>query len=373
MTASTKKIIIGSLFILNVLFLVLMLCSNLALVVNPAGWWIVGVLGLMFPLLLLVNLSFMIVWLFINRKKALICFIAILISYPNISRCFAFHVSDEFSEFKEDGAIRVITWNVALMNLQAKDTETAAAANAQILNSIDGLNADVLCLQEFLTAIVPGNKYNILDSITRRYNFPYCYFFLNNNFHKDFHPGTVIFSKYKIVDSSRIIFPAPFFGSVLRAGLLVNKDTIDIITTRLQSDHLQGEDYEALHNLKNGAGSNISGTENILKKLKNGYKKRSEQIDLAINTIHNSSRPIIFTGDMNDVPSSYTYSKISHGMQDAWLEAGSGIGRTFRFISPTLRIDYIFHNHFFETIQTRRIITTGSDHYGLVADFRLKK
>jgi endonuclease/exonuclease/phosphatase (EEP) superfamily protein YafD len=369
MSAGSKKIIAGSFFFLTVICILLLLCSNLALVLNPSSWWLIGVLGLIFPLLLTVTIGCGIIWLFINRKKALLCLIAILISYQNIKNCFAFHLNDDFSEYKEEGNIRVVTWNVALMNLQAPDTQTAANNNAQILTALENLNPDVICLQEFLTTLYPGHKYNILDSISHHMNFPYRYYFLNNNFHKDFHPGTVIFSKYKIADSSTSVFPAPFFGCVLRTGLLVDKDTIDVITTRLQSDHLQGEDYEALHNLKS---SKLAGTENILYKLKSGYKKRSEQIDMATQIISRSTRPVIFTGDMNDVPSSYTYSRISKGLQDCWLETGSGIGRTFRFISPTLRIDYILHNKYLKAVQTRRIVTTGSDHYGLVADMKLK-
>ena len=372
MNSSFKKIIHNCFFAFTILCLLLLLCSNLALVLNPANWWLIGVLGLAFPLLLITALILLVCWIFVSRKKALACLIVILISYPSIKNCFAFHFSSEFSEYKEEGNIRVVTWNVGLMNLQAKDVETAAIDNAKILTAIDELDADVVCLQEFLTSIVPGDQYNILDSISNHSHFPYRYFFLNNGFHKDFHPGTIIFSKYKIVDSSKVVFPQPFFGSVLRAGLLINKDTVDIVTTRLQSDHLQGEDYQALHNLKSVGGDKIAGTENILYKLKNGYSKRSEQIDIATAVIAASKRPVIFTGDMNDVPTSYTYSKISHNLKDSWLECASGIGRTFRFISPTLRIDYIFHNKFIEAVQTRRIITDGSDHYGLVADLKLK-
>ena len=373
MNSNAKKIILRLLFVLTIICLLLLVGSNLALVLNPARWWLIGVLGLTFPVLLASTIILGLFWLLIKRKYALYCLLALLVSYPNIKACFPFHITENFSEYKEEGNIRVITWNVALMNLQAKDVETAAINNAMILNSIDQLDADVVCLQEFLTSIVPGDKYNILDSISHHSHFPYHYSFLNNGFHKDFHPGTIIFSKYKIVDSSKVVFPAPFFGSVLKAGLLINNDTIDIITTRLQSDHLQGEDYEALHNLKSVGGNKIAGAENILYKLKNGYSKRTEQVDLATQVISSSKRPVIFTGDMNDVPSSYTYSRLSHYLSDSWLEGGYGIGRTFRFISPTLRIDYIFHNKFFEATQIRRIITTGSDHYGLVTDLKLKK
>jgi endonuclease/exonuclease/phosphatase (EEP) superfamily protein YafD len=89
--------------------------------------------------------------------------------------------------------------------------------------------------------------------------------------------------------------------------------------------------------------------------------------------IHSSKHPVIFTGDMNDVPSSYTYATIKDNLSDAWADKGFGLGRTFRFISPTLRIDYIFFSDFFNVMQAKRIITTSSDHYGLVTDLSIKK
>ncbi len=60
-------------------------------------------------------------------------------------------------------------------------------------------------------------------------------------------------------------------------------------------------------------------------------------------------------------------------MYDAWLNKGFGTGRTFKYISPTLRIDYIFYDSNFKNLQTGKIITSGSDHYGLVTDIVLKK
>jgi endonuclease/exonuclease/phosphatase family metal-dependent hydrolase len=60
-------------------------------------------------------------------------------------------------------------------------------------------------------------------------------------------------------------------------------------------------------------------------------------------------------------------------MQDAFLKKGSGIGRTFSSISPTLRIDYIFTDSHFKIKQFNRIVKNYSDHYMLVADMELKK
>ena len=132
-------------------------------------------------------------------------------------------------------------------------------------------------------------------------------------------------------------------------------------------------EYEVINNIKSVDNEPFRGSGNVIRKLKKGYAKKGDQVNMVADLLHQDKHPLIFTGDFNDVPTSYAYHKIKGEMNDAWLANGFGIGRTFKFISPTLRIDYILYNHFFTSTQTTRIITTGSDHYGLVTDLILKK
>ena len=61
-------------------------------------------------------------------------------------------------------------------------------------------------------------------------------------------------------------------------------------------------------------------------------------------------------------------------MSNAWTNKGFGIGKTFKYISPTLRIDHIFFNNYFSETQIKRIISGNeSDHYGLISDLQLIK
>lgn len=374
MTDKFKTISSRLVFFANIGCLLLLLFSDLALVLSPAKWWLISLTGLIFPLLLLAAIGFIIFWLFVQWKKAIWSLAFVVISIPNISRSFAFHFSSSFIDTKQPANIRVITWNVNLMNYSAKDSATASDSNAIILKELKTLNADVICLQEFFTALAPGNPYNLLDSIARSFNYPYRYFSYDYpKFNGEFYSGSLIFSKYKMVDSSKIIFADPFAGSVIKTGLLVDKDTIDIITTRLQSVHFGKEEYKTIERLKKVADSSLEGSKNVLSKLKYGYTNRTAQINLVKTMIASSNRPLIFTGDLNDIPSSYTYTTLKADMKDAWLSNGSGLGRTFSYISPTLRIDYIFYNHFFTAEQTKRIFTHSTDHYGIVTDFKLSK
>ena len=70
------------------------------------------------------------------------------------------------------------------------------------------------------------------------------------------------------------------------------------------------------------------------------------------------------------MPNSYTYATIKGNRQDAFIEQGSGIGRTFSNVAPTLRIDYILASKKLRVIQSKRIVLPYSDHYPVLADLQ---
>lgn len=376
MTKQLKKIFLKTIFVTNITCALFLLVSNLAPVINPVILWPIGLLGILFPLLLLATFIYLIFWLFIQPKKSSISILVILISIPNIIPSFAFNLSQKFKPVKQSGNIRVVSWNVELMNYNAKDSMTAIKNNAVILKELHDTDADIICLQEFFSAIVPGNHYNLMDSISRTMGYPYYYFSKDYpKFNEKYYSGSIIFSRYKIYDTVKTVFPGLFAGSIIKTGIIINTDTVDIFTTRLQSVRFLSNEYIQLHNIKNGSDSAFIGSKNIIRKLKNGYRQRAEQANTVNKLIAQSTRPVIFAGDLNDVPVSYTYSKVKENLSDAWINKGSGIGRTFKFISPTLRIDHIFYNKFFNASQTNLIITRdASDHFGLISDlFLIKK
>ena len=55
-----------------------------------------------------------------------------------------------------------------------------------------------------------------------------------------------------------------------------------------------------------------------------------------------------------------------------FLKKSFGVGRTFSGISPTLRIDYILAANNLSVLQFDRHVRKYSDHYMLVADFKIK-
>ncbi|RYF85959.1 MAG: hypothetical protein EOO03_12510 [Chitinophagaceae bacterium] len=327
-----------------------------------------------FPVLLCCCLLYFIVWLFIRPKQSLVFAIAVLLSIPAVLKSVALHTGTAFNNNPPANNIRVLTWNVGLLNLTARTTTIAEANNAAMLNKLKILNPDVVCLQEFFTAVVPGTQYDFIDSISRTLGYPYYYFSQDiPYFGEQYFSGNIIFSKHKIIDSNRTVFANPYLGALLKTSIVKGTDTVDIFTSRLRSVNFGHHEYETIDKMKKGSDANLKGTASILKKLRTGYQDRNSQVQMIAAELDKTDRPFVFAADFNDVPTGYAYAKLKNGRQDVWLQKGNGMGRTFKYISPTLRIDYIFASKQFEVNQVRRIISAGSDHYALMADVVLKK
>jgi endonuclease/exonuclease/phosphatase (EEP) superfamily protein YafD len=105
--------------------------------------------------------------------------------------------------------------------------------------------------------------------------------------------------------------------------------------------------------------------------MKSAYIKRAAQIETVAEYIRKSPYPVIFCGDFNDTPVSYSYRQINNELQDAFVDAGTGLGQTHTHILPLLRIDYIFHSKSLMAVDQKTINKDYSDHFPVVARFTL--
>jgi endonuclease/exonuclease/phosphatase family metal-dependent hydrolase len=356
----------------NVIIAIIFLLACLASYLNPEQWWYISILGLAFPIILVLQIFFVFFWLVFKPKFSLISIITLLIGWKSISVFFAFHGSHPpFDEAKPKQTLRIATWNVARFVEWRRNNNKGSHMRLQMMDQIKAQNADVLCMQEFFTATDTA-YYNNLKYIKENLGYPYHYFANDNDGGGQWF-GQIIFSKHPIIDSGVIRYPSPAQReSLIHADIVFNHDTIRVYTTHLQSVRFKKDDMETIQKIKQRTeDSLLQNSRNIFSKLKAGFINRSRQVRIVRKLLDDSPHPLIICGDFNDVPNSYTYFTVRGNLQDAFLKKGFGIGRTFSGISPTLRIDYILAAPQFNVQQFNRIVRNLSDHYMLVADVQL--
>ncbi len=360
---------------LTIAILFLLACTNAFL--HPNKWWFISLLGLVFPILLLLIVLFFFFWLFFTtRKWALISLITLIIGWKNIHAFFAFNLPSTFQEKKADNALRILTWNVRRWDEFINNRPHSSGHRTKMLEFIDQQNADVLCFQEFFESHNPKEFASNIPYIQQQLHFPYYFFSCDYRRYDDmYESGVIIFSKYPIINSIKIRYGGKdtvrATESLIATDLNVNGKTIRIFTTHLQSVLFSNKEFRDLEIIKKVEDSSLQASKSIIKKLKRAYGFRGEQADLVREQLDKSPFPSIICGDFNDVPNSYAYFHIRGNLQDAFIKRGLGIGRSYMYISPTLRIDYIFADEQFDVLQCKKFNLPYSDHHPVIADLQL--
>lgn len=367
MASRFRTIITKIIFVFSIFIAIFYLLACMAPYLNPMKWWFISWLGLIFPFLLAMLITCILFWLFSKRKYSLIFFIIMLVGWKNITVFFAFRKHHSFSHSKQPGAVRVVSWNVARFIEIRKNNNKGSQTRLKMMDFLKAQNADILCLQEFHTA-TRNDYYDNISYIQKELGYPYYHFAFDED-GLDIFYSSVIFSRIPILNTGVVKYPRPSLPEALiYVDVKLNNDTVRIFTSHLQSVRFNKADYEKIDEIKNYEDSLLSNSRTIFSKVKRGFTFRSLQANRFRKEIDTSPYPVIICADFNDVPNSYTYFKIRGNLQDAHLKKGSGLGRTFTGISPTLRIDYILASKNLSILQFDRILANYSDHYPLIAD-----
>jgi endonuclease/exonuclease/phosphatase family metal-dependent hydrolase len=362
----TKKVFVTLNFTVAILFLA---GANVKYF-DVNNWWFLSLFTLMLPYLLLLLVLFILFWLLLRPGWSLISLVVILASLHAVKNIFPFNFSHDFSLEKQSGDIRVMSWNLELFNiLHYKD---APQKRADMIRLINEYNPDIACFQEMVAG---QNKkaINYFPEIQKELAFKdYLYSYsVADDFDRYHHFGIIIFSKFPIIRKQTLINNPNNYNSTFQfADILIKKDTFRIFNVHLQSLKFSKTNLNYLDNGAVPSEGNISESKNIIGKIKRGILKRASQAVFIKDELTHSPFPVIVCGDFNDVPLSFAYETIGKDLQNAFVEKGFGISRTFSAISPTLRIDNIFTDPKFKITQFTRVKELLSDHFPIVADMK---
>ena len=366
----TKKFFIISNIILAVLFLL----GCYGGLFNPQQWWPLGFLTLITFYLLVLLLVFIVFWFVVKPKFALISFIAILLSYKPISNIVPFRFSSSFTQWKEEGAMRIMSWNVEHFDIL--EHKTHPETKQQMLELIKEYQPDIACFQEMVGSDSVYSAINYIPAMMEQMQMTYFNYSYNTkiDFDGNHHFGIITFSKYPVINKQTISYYPYDYNSIFQyTDIVKGADTFRVFNIHLQSLKFSQTNLKFLDNPEMKSEQDVKESKNLIYKLKIGFLKRKTQSERIKEEMDKSPYPVIVCGDFNDVPNSYAYRTIGKGLQNTFEKKGSGIGRTFTGISPTLRIDNIFVSDIFSVTQFTCIDKRLSDHFPIFADVQVKK
>lgn len=353
--------------ILTAVFLI----SCFSAYISPFSFSFIPLFALWFPYCFLAVMILAITNLFVRRKMlGGIMLISLFFGLPNLLKTVAFNAPASFKIQKKDSSLRILTWNV-----QGFVSSNPKSVNwSHILQVVKNNNPDVVCMQEFLNIITNYDTNTFIqdEMLDMGYNY---HFFSNDGFFKLYNgvkvaDGCAIFSKKPFIDSGRVtITTDPEKQNMIYTDIQLNNKPLRIFTARLESFRL----YNDTSRLKQDIYEITYHRKRVIQyKLRDIERLHAKEVNIIRNKIDNTQIPAVYCGDVNSVPTSYTYHHLRGNFQDAFLEKGSGIGRTFYKIVPTLRIDYIFTDKQFKIEQCTVAGKKISDHYPVITDLQWK-
>lgn len=350
------------LLLLNSIVLVILLVINYVSVLSPDSVWsVLAPTNILFTAFVSINLLFVLWWIIHLKWYAIFSVLALLLCYINISNTFIIWSEKPFPE-ENKPIYSVVSYNIHHFKFFPKEKETKTGNH--ILDYLVELDADIICLQEF--AYSDYEPFTLSDIKNQLSDYPYNHIEI---LYKDRHisKGIATFSKHKITNKQHISIPAEYHGAI-SSDVLLDGKKIRIINFHFESNRLTSKDKD----IKRLTDRNKipSFAKRLQSKLHTASRKRGKQADALMTFATNSSMPTIICGDMNDVPSSYTYRTITQHYTDNFKQVGKGFGNTFHENFYRYRIDYTFTNKQINPLKIKTHPYDISDHFPLQLDFQ---
>ena len=369
----TKRLIIGANVFVALLFLTG--CYNSWL--NPSYFWFAGLLNLASFYFLLILIAFIFFWLFVKPGLIFISLITLALAWTPLQHLVQLRLTPNFTREKHPANLRIMSWNVEHFDIL--EHKTHPERKLQMISMINEFQPDVACFQEMVGSDRVPTAINYVPDFSTKLGMPYYHYSYNPklDFDGNHHFGIITFSKYPIINKHTISYAPKDYNSIFQyVDVVKGPDTFRVFNLHLQSLKFSNENLYYIEKPTLSAEAGIENSKNILSKLKRGFLKRKTQSLRIKSAIDKSPYPVIVCGDFNDVPNSYAYNTIGKGLKNSYPEKGTGIGRTYSGISPTLRIDNIFVDRRCNVEQFVRIkkkISDQSVHYPIMTDVFFQK
>lgn len=349
---------------LNIFLGILMLIAGLAGLVSPSTISFVALLGLIYPLLLLLQVLFLIFWILLLNVRLLFPMLILFISFTGLKQNIGFHCEKTRNS---TNTLNLLSYNVQSFS-QGKIYRKDKAIEPDVLQFVMQRKPDILCMQEYRTS---GRRPDILRHFSRHGTY-YFRNYLDDNSKKGV--GILIASPYPSKDKGVLKFTKGRIFAIY-SDFVIEGRRFRLINVHLESIGLNAHDMDLLVSpvLENAAENNfLSHWHKIYSKLSHALRLHEKQINKITGFINHSPWPVILCGDFNDTPASYTYHQTAKLLHDSFLDKACLMKSTYAGPLPFLRIDHVFIPKQFETISYQRYKVHFSDHFPIQVELRIK-
>jgi len=325
------------LLMVNYVFSLGLVLAYLASYVNPEQFVYIAFFGLAYPIFLLANVLFLLLWLIMRKRYLILPLLLIVLGWNHFQRHYQFR--GEHLENSSLHQIKVLSYNVKNLSNSNYGIENKLLRES-IFQFLEKERPGILCLQEFL--IPARDSSRVLNYLKQEINLPSVYFG-NYRLETKEIDGLILFTKYPVLNKGSVVIEDEHIFAIF-TDLIIVDDTFRVYNTHYESIRFRHEDYQFVSELtENGKSEQkfSEGSLNILNKLASAFRKRSLQVEILEEHMKSSPYPIILCGDFNDTPSSYVYRTTTGELKDAFMESGSGYNNTYAGQLPPIRIDYI--------------------------------
>lgn len=335
-------------FLSNNVAAILLLLSFFVPSIKPSAFWPAAVLGLLTPALIIANFGFLLFWILIGFKRQwLLSGVILLVSYFLLSPVYKVSSSEDRSTSNE---LSVMSYNVRKFNLyQWIEDDSIPQKISQFITEVQ---PDIVALQE----------YKDHDDFKLTYPYksnPFVSSAENSDRKRTLRAPLAIYSKHPIIRDTIIKFNRKVMA--IYADIVKNSDTLRIFNFHLQSLGISPDEDFLGH----------EDSKSLLKRLKSSVQWQERQIDQILEKFQDKRYPTLITCDMNNTAYSWIYKKTKSGLQDTYLKAGKGFGKTYDLKGFPLRIDYILVDKKFEVKFYKNFDVDYSDHQPIVAKISL--
>ncbi len=350
----TLQMMVGA----NIATIIVMLITGFCYRLNPQEHPIMANMGLAFPVPLIVNAAFLVVFLVVKRRLVVVPILGFVACYIPVRIYTPLNVPHSAPE----DAIKVMSYNVFFFN------NADGKGMKQIADYVNGSGAAIVCMQEA--------KYD--DDVIAHFKDSYKYMDTLRTTGK---AGEVqlVLSKYPILSKSRI--NTDLKGCLCGAyEILIDGDRTTVINCHLEGSGLSLDDRQEIRNfVKGGWKSDTIATDSkrMIVRLGESSARRVPQVEGIIKYIKSrKDEPVLFFGDMNDNPLSYCHSLMAHTLTDCYEATANGPGISYHYNAIYVRIDNIMCSSHWQpyNFKVDRQIAV-SDHYpiwGYVKKSQLK-